>query len=488
MTTNQDNHGDEKRPSKKTPFDFAGFKPQKAKEGAPERKTFKPREGGSDRPERKSEGRSYGDKPERKAFGSGDRKPYESRTPREGGSYNNRDGARPARPYGASSGGDRKPYAPREGGGDKPFRKSYDKPLSPRGEGRSFAPREGSRDGGREGGRSFTPREGGRESRPFTPREGGRESRPFTPREGGRSFDGGFKKDGFVKPGIKKTWEERPKREFNNQRDNRDAAWKGSRNFGERRPLSALAKAFIGLKSEKGRLENSRFILEGIKNITDIINVSPDILHEILYSSECNEKELMTLAKAKGVALTECSVEDIQALCDTETHQGALAIANFATLRPDWNTIRYVTLLDGVQDPGNVGAIFRTSLALGMDAVVLGKGTCEAYNSKVVRSSVGSLMRLPFESGVDLGNKISFLKQKGFTVVATSPHAKETLDTAKLRKKVALLVGSEGAGANERFMAMADSVVYIPMKQKVESLNVAVAHGILSYALVNKRD
>ena len=253
------------------------------------------------------------------------------------------------------------------------------------------------------------------------------------------------------------------------------------------KPVSVIVKPFLPLKTDKGRWKESRFLLEGAKNIADVLAVSTGTLRTVLVTDEFEDQELLTLIKKNRIDIIKVTQDDLRALADTESPQGILAIADFATLRPDWNTARYVTLLDGVQDPGNVGAILRTSLALGMDAVVVGKGSCDPYNPKVVRSSVGALMRLPFETGEDLGSKMEFLRQKGFSIVATSSHAKLTLDQAKLRKKVALIVGNEGAGTGAQYQDMADAVVKIPLKNKVESLNVSVAHGILTYQLIHGR-
>ena len=101
--------------------------------------------------------------------------------------------------------------------------------------------------------------------------------------------------------------------------------------------------------------------------------------------------------------------------------------------------------------------------------------------------SASSLLRMPFETGEDLASKMEFLRLKGFSIVATSSHAPITLDKAKLRKKVALIMGNEGAGTGATYLDMADAVVKIPLKNKVESLNVGVAHGILSYQLIHGR-
>ncbi len=251
---------------------------------------------------------------------------------------------------------------------------------------------------------------------------------------------------------------------------------------------SPIVRAYRPLLTEKGRLKESQFLLEGVRSIRDVVAISPSIVNMLLLADDFQDPELMDLARKSRIQTTTVSRAEIEELSQTETPQGVIAVANFAAVKLDWSLVRHVTLLDGVQDPGNVGAIFRTSVALGMDALVLGKGTCEAYNPKVVRSTVGALMRIPFESGVDLPSKLAFLRLKGFSIVATSSHAHGTLDTVKLRKKVALIVGNEGAGTDQRIMDLADTVVRIPLKNQVESLNVGVAHGILSYQLLHNRE
>lgn len=353
-------------------------------------------------------------------------------------------------------------YGPGEGKGPSKF--------GPRDGGYNRAPGQGPRSGGfdrppREGGFSGPPREGGFSRGPGQgPREGGfnrppREGGFNGPRSGGpRSFPPMGPRTVGLAPGA-----------------------------GDHKPVHPDIKPVLPLKTDKGRWKESRFLLEGAKNIADALAVSSGIIQAVYITPEFKDKDLAALLKKNRVQVMEVSEEDLKVISDAETPQPIIAVANFATLRPDWNTARYVTLCDAVQDPGNVGAIFRTSLALGMDAVVLGKGSCDAYNPKVVRSSVGALLRLPFETGEDLQAKMEFLRLKGFSIVATSSHAPITLDKAKLRKKVALIMGNEGAGTGATFLDMADAVVKIPLKNKVESLNVSVAHGILSYQLIHGR-
>src|SRR5690606_23302923 len=118
------------------------------------------------------------------------------------------------------------------------------------------------------------------------------------------------------------------------------------------------------------------FLIEGAKNIADAAEYSPEVLHTVLVAEGFEDDALKARLNALRVRTRVVAEADLSALCGTETPQGIVAVANFGALRPDWSTIRSVTLLDGIQDPGNLGAILRTSAALGMDAVVLGKGTC----------------------------------------------------------------------------------------------------------------
>ena len=338
-------------------------------------------------------------------------------------SYGSSDGAR--KPYGSdrgTGGGDR-PARPYGAGGDKPAWKS-DAPRKPYGAG-----------GDRPAWKSDAPR------------------KPYGTERGAGGPGGGY------------TGSKDATRSFESE-------------------LSPDVKKFLPLLTEKGRHKESRFLLEGAKNISDVAENSPEILHTVLVAEGFEDTVLKARLDELRIRTRVVKGTEISALCGTETPQGIIAVANFGSLRPDWTTIQSVTLLDGVQDPGNLGAILRTSAALGMDAVVLGKGTCDPYNPKVVRASAATLLRMPLETGEDLTTKIHFLRTKGFTIVATSPHAKITLDKATLRKKVALLFGSEGGGVGANLIDQADQVVRIPMKGKVESLNVAVAHGLLAYELM----
>lgn len=428
-------------PAPRTPREYGESKPRSegftgTKRTAKLPSGFKSRE----RDERPDRPRTYRKGPE---AGEAPRKKFAS-------DFRPREGDRPSRPYGAGA------------GGGKPFKK-FDGPRKPYGE-RSADNERPSRSFG-----------GG--DRPFKKFDGPR--KPYGDRGGDRGDKPAFRKP-FDKGG------DRPFKKFDGPRKPFGSDRGGS--FDAPKPfvpeLSPDVKKFLPLLTEKGRHKESRFIIEGAKNVADVAEHSPEIIHTVLVADGFQDAALKARLDALRVRTRVVAESDLSALCGTETPQGIVAVANFGSLRPDWTSINTVTLLDGVQDPGNLGAILRTSAALGMEAVVLGKGTCDPYNPKVVRASAAALLRMPLETGEDLAMKIHFLRSKGFTIVATSPHAKITLEQAKLRRKVALLFGSEGGGVGENLIAQADESVRIPMKGKVESLNVAVAHGLLAYDLM----
>jgi TrmH family RNA methyltransferase len=248
--------------------------------------------------------------------------------------------------------------------------------------------------------------------------------------------------------------------------------------------LSPGIRKLGSLKKEKGRLTHSAFLIEGTKTLAEVVNVMPDIIREVFVSESFTDKNFLDSLKKQRLKLRTVTASDIAFLSDAQSDQGILALARFSSLRSHWPSSRYVTLLDAVQDPGNVGAVLRTSVALGMDAVLLGKGCCELYNPKVVRASAGNFLRIPVETGVDLSGKINFLRGLGFTILTTSTRGRLTLDQVKLRKKVALIIGNEGAGVSDKLAVLADKTVRVPVKNNVESLNVAVAHGILAHSLI----
>lgn len=245
-------------------------------------------------------------------------------------------------------------------------------------------------------------------------------------------------------------------------------------------------KKVIALTTEKGREREGNFIAEGVRVVQEMVSNHKDQVVSVYYSESFSDQNFLDTIKKSGVTLHDISDALMEKASTTVTSQGIFAVCRQASRRPDYETSRsIITLVDSVQDPGNLGTLFRTSLGFSSGGMILGKGTVSPFNPKVVRGSSGTFLRVPFESEMDLIERINFLHQKGYVVIATDLHAKQSLKDLPPRKlrKVALLVGNEGAGTNSYLVELADEAVKIPMSSELESLNVSVAHGILSYEI-----
>lgn len=141
-----------------------------------------------------------------------------------------------------------------------------------------------------------------------------------------------------------------------------------------------------------------------------------------------------------------------------------------------------ILLLDGIQDPGNLGTIIRSAVAFHVDMIVLSKDSVDIYNDKVLRASQGLEFHIPIFYR-DLEEYIQVLKGKNYPIYATKVTGGKNVKTIEKIDKFAIIMGNEGKGVSDRILSLADFFLYIPMDLKCESLNVGVATSIILYAL-----
>ena len=184
-------------------------------------------------------------------------------------------------------------------------------------------------------------------------------------------------------------------------------------------------------------------------------------------------------APPAGARLVEVPGDLLDSLCDTRTPQGVLFLARMpATAPPEKLAGRRYLVLDGLQDPGNVGTIWRTADALGADGLILVNGCADPFAPKTVRATMGACFRLPVYE-LEAGELSGLLERSGLPLYATALRA----DTADLRQadlsRCALVIGSEGRGVSPGLLAQSRLTVKIPMRPRCESLNAAAAAAVL---------
>lgn len=235
-------------------------------------------------------------------------------------------------------------------------------------------------------------------------------------------------------------------------------------------------KQWKKLFTKKERDKTGTFLVEGFHLVEEALK-SGRISHIIIQEGV----EIPNCWQVDSIPITMVTEEIIKQLSDTETPQGIVAVCH-QTKSPDSIEGSTFLLIDSLQDPGNLGTIIRTADAAGIDGIVVGKGSVDIYNPKVIRSAQGSHFHIPIIRG-DLNEWIPKLREKNIPVYGT------TLENGKVYKLIspgnsfALLVGNEGNGVQKSLLSMTDENLYIPIYGKSESLNVAVAAGILLYYL-----
>jgi RNA methyltransferase, TrmH family len=237
-------------------------------------------------------------------------------------------------------------------------------------------------------------------------------------------------------------------------------------------------KQWKKLLTKKEREKTHTYLIEGFHLVEEALNHKEEIL-ELIITEESN---LPSSWDISNILLTYITPEISREISDTETAQGVFALCEMKETDISALENKKYLLLDAVQDPGNIGTMIRTADAAGIDAVILGKGTVDLYNPKVLRSAQGSHFHIDILTG-DLKDWIGKLKSKGIPVYGTALEGASSFKEAEPSQAFALLMGNEGNGVSKELLGLTDQNLYIPIYGKSESLNVAVAAGILLYYL-----
>ena len=260
---------------------------------------------------------------------------------------------------------------------------------------------------------------------------------------------------------------------------------------------------------EKGsaRKKNRQFIVEGIKLVDEALEygkVCEIIISESLYKEIIsggliknalladNGKKLIDYVN-EGNSTTVVSDAVFKTVSETINPQGVIAVVmmpKYELLSEDFLNQTYsktgkikLLVLEDTADPGNLGTIMRTAEAAGVTGVIMGRGTVDIFNPKAVRSTMGSIFRLPFIYVEDVRETIRELKKYGISFYAAHLKGKQSYKDVKYSDKAGILIGNEARGLSPETAELADIYIIIPMQGKVESLNAAVAAALMMYEI-----
>ena len=245
----------------------------------------------------------------------------------------------------------------------------------------------------------------------------------------------------------------------------------------------------LSLKTKKYRDRYGEYLIEGPNLLKEALKEEIDV-EAVFVRPEMTDEEAGIIEEGpeldrKTFILSNRLFDELK---DTETSQGIVTVVRKRQdPSPKGRAGGNYVVLDRLQDPGNIGTILRTADAAGFDLAVFMKGTADPFSPKVVRSATGSLFRLPMVFVEDAEELTELVHSAGKRLIATAMDAEKAYYDCDLEKDAAIIIGNEGNGISPELMMRADEKIMIPMAGNTESLNAAVAAGILMYERIRRR-
>lgn len=253
-----------------------------------------------------------------------------------------------------------------------------------------------------------------------------------------------------------------------------------------------LVKEVRGLYSKKARRAAGQAVVEGVHPLEEALRAGWRVV-TVLYAPRLQGRpegqDLLRRLEQAGARLVAVTEEVLDRVAETDSPQGVVAtvVVREASLAHVARPGGLLVVCDGLQDPGNLGTIWRTAHAFGAAGLVLTAGSVEPFNPKIIRSAAGSVFHLPVVTGVEPARLLSALRRSGYRVAVADAGSGQPPDRQDLTGSLALVIGSEATGPSALVLAEADVRLRIAMPGEAESLNAAVAGAILLYEAVRQR-
>ena len=253
-------------------------------------------------------------------------------------------------------------------------------------------------------------------------------------------------------------------------------------------PRADRVKAVRSLAKRSVRARTGRFVVEGPQGVREAVRHAPSRIVDLYATRTSIDRygsDFLGAATGSGLYLHETSEDVLAAMADSESPQGVLAVvrdepvelASVLAAEP-----RLLVLLSQVRDPGNLGTVIRAADAMGADAVLVSEASVDVLSPKVVRSTAGSLFHLPVIRDLPVEATLTALREHRIPILAADGHATTVLPEVDLSGPHCWVMGNEAWGLPEEVRAQCDAVVRVPIHERVESLNLAMAATICLYA------
>lgn len=239
-------------------------------------------------------------------------------------------------------------------------------------------------------------------------------------------------------------------------------------------------------------------IIEGRNPVLELLESGKDINKIFIQSGEKNGSITKIIAKARDrkVVMVEVQKSKLDEISGTGNHQGVIAIVppfeycdvyDILEYAKEKNEKPFILILDGIEDPHNLGSIIRTAETAGVHGIIIPKRRAASVNATVAKTSAGAVEYMKIARVSNINDTINYLKENGVWIFGTAGEANTMYYKQDFRDSIALVIGNEGEGMSNLVKKNCDGLVKIPMKGKIESLNASVSAGIIMYEVVKQR-
>ncbi len=257
-------------------------------------------------------------------------------------------------------------------------------------------------------------------------------------------------------------------------------------------------------KNNDARVDNNKpekiydDIIEGRNPVLELLESGKDINKIFIQSGEKNGSinKIIAKAKEKRIVMVEVQKSKLDEISETKNHQGVIAIVPPFEYCDVYDILEYakekeekpfILILDGIEDPHNMGSIIRTAETAGVHGIIIPKRRSVAVNATVAKTSAGAVEHVKIARVSNINDTIKYLKENDVWIYGTDGQAKNMYYKQDFRDGVAIITGSEGFGMSDLVKKNCDGLVKIPMKGKINSLNASVSAGIVMYEIVKQR-
>ena len=278
--------------------------------------------------------------------------------------------------------------------------------------------------------------------------------------------------------------------------------FKNKRNFSKNENKKDIKEKFKDSKNTefKDNIEEKEYedIIEGRNSVIELLSANKDVNKIYIQKGEKHGSinKIIAMAKEKKVVTVEVEKTKLDFMSKTKNHQGIIAtippfnyceVEDILEFAKSKNEDAFILILDGIEDPHNLGSIIRTAETAGVHGIIIPKRRSVQVNSTVVKVSAGAAMHMKVARVNNITETIKKLKDNGLWIIGTDGEAKTVFYNQDLKGDIAIVIGSEGFGMSRLVKENIDIAVTIPMKGKINSLNASVAAGIVMYEALKQR-